>query len=167
MEPKDISDRAMTCFESFLSQVNTMYFNLGVTEPKETLNELASRISNNQNGILMAKAPQLASKRRRNTNEGQSLVSNDFHYSTLDMLWNPLRVAHVFENWSPREIAIFETWIWKFGKKFGLFSKFIKTKTTSEVIDFYLSWKSTSHHKIWKQKMESHISEDHNDWVFK
>ena len=40
--------------------------------------------------------------------EGSSLVSNDFHYSTLDMLCNPLRVPLGFETWSPLEIAIFE-----------------------------------------------------------
>jgi hypothetical protein len=78
-----------------------------------------------------------------------------------------LRVPHVFENWSPREIAIFETWICKFGKNFNLFSKFIKTKNTREVVEFYFWWKNTSHYKIWQQKMNSCISEDHNDWIFK
>ena len=86
MKPKDVSDRTMKCVENYLSQVNTMYFDLGITEPKETLNEVASRISNNQSGILMAKAVQFPSSRKRKSNESQSLVSNDFHYSTLDML---------------------------------------------------------------------------------
>lgn len=166
-DPKDVSDRTLIAFENYLAQVNSMYFNFGSEQERPTLNEVSSRISNNQNGLPIESDKPQSLVESRLTDEESNVISNDFHYSTLDVLWNPLRVPHVFENWSPREIAIFETWICKFGKNFNQFSKFIKTKNTREVVEFYFFWKNTSHYKIWQQKMNSCISEDHNDWIFK
>lgn len=70
-----------------------------------------------------------------------------FRLTTFDILTNPLRADNPFEIWAPKEIALFETCICKFGKEFDLFTNYIKTKTLKEIIDFYYEWKKTSHYK--------------------
>lgn len=167
IEPKDISSKVQKVFDNYLSQVTLMYFDIFSEQLRPGLNEVSALISNNQNGLSMDSAIGVATVESRQPEYRSAIRSNNFQYSTLDVLCNPLRSAHVFENWSPREIAIFETWMWKFGKKFHLFPRFIKTKCTREVIDFYFCWKNTSHYKTWHRKMDTFTSEDHNDWVFK
>lgn len=167
LEPKDISDRALTSFEKYLALVNSMYFGWGASEPTQSLNEVSAQLPAIGNDLLAGSGPISGEGAAKTSEEGSSLVSNDFHYSTLDMLCNPLRVPLGYETWSPLEIAIFEAWIWKFGTDFNLFSKFIKTKSPREITDFYFLWKKTSCFEIWKQKMESCLEEDHNEWVFK
>lgn len=167
LEPKDISTRTTACFENYLNHVGTMYYGLGTSQQLSSLNEVSSRLSRDQNGNIGGSVNDDTYHKIKSSESVSSTLFDDFYYSTLDVLWNPLRIPHVFENWSPREIAIFETWIWKFGKNFNLFSKFIKTKSTREVVDFYFAWKNTSRYKAWYQKTESFISEDHNDWIFK
>lgn len=108
LEPKDISDRTLNSFEKYLSLVNSMYFRRESPEPQETLNEVASRMSGSGNELLTSRSPHPAEGMAKNKEENSSLVSSDFHYSTLDMLCNPLRVPMAFEMWSPYEIAIFE-----------------------------------------------------------
>lgn len=109
VEPKDVSDRTLAAFESYLSQVTSMYFGNGINLGNRSLNEVSSRLCSNQNGLLMPTEQQQVADGSSSTEEGGNTGSNDFHYSTLDVLCNPLRLPHVFENWSPREIAIFET----------------------------------------------------------
>ena len=167
IEPKDISSKIQKAFESYLLQVSLIYFEMQSEQPRPSLNELSTLISNNQNALSMDSSGGMAIIESRQPEYRSAVRSNNFQYSTLDVLCNPLRTPHVFENWSPREIAIFETWIWKFGKNFHQFPRFIKTKSTGEVIDFYFCWKNTSHYKTWHRKMGTFISEDHNDWVFK
>ena len=167
IEPKDISSKIQRAFESYLSQVSLIYFEMCSEQPRSSLNEVSALISNNQNGLSMDSSGGVATIESRQPEYRSAIRSNNFQYSTLDVLCNPLRNSHVFENWSPREIAIFETWMCKFGKKFHLFPRFIKTKCTREVIDFYFCWKNTSHYKAWHRKMDTFTSEDHNDWVFK
>jgi len=86
LEPKDVSDRTLDAFENYLSQVARMYFGSSLPEPKETLNEVSSRFSNNQNELLTSKKSYQMERESGESEIGSSLVSNDFHYSTLDML---------------------------------------------------------------------------------
>jgi hypothetical protein len=61
--------------------------------------------------------------------------------STLGFLLNPMRRPMVIEKWSPHEVAVFEASLTLFGKNFHQVAKFIKTKTTKDVIEFYYVWK--------------------------
>ena len=51
IEPKDISNKNQKAFESYLSQVSIMYFETGSNDCLQGLNELSSRVSNNQHGL--------------------------------------------------------------------------------------------------------------------
>lgn len=77
-------------------------------EPEQTLNEVSSQLPMGGNDAMSSMKPNPNESAAKNGEEGSSLVSNDFHYSTLDMLCNPLRVPLGYETWSPLEIAIFE-----------------------------------------------------------
>lgn len=107
-EPKDVSDRTLSAFEGYLSYVNSMYFDYNFTPPAQTLNQLSSQLSSAQKKTQAGPDARGISNTSRATDEADELAPNHFHYLTLDVLSNPLRVPHVFENWSPREIAIFE-----------------------------------------------------------
>lgn len=165
-DPEDISKRTLASFEGYLAHVNSMYFEHGSLQDRPGLNEVSSRISSTQKGIPVARADPVQQASSDPSKSWLDFGITDFHYTTLDVLWNPLRVSHVFEDWSPREIAIFETWICKFGKNFHEFPKFLRTKSTREVVDFYYCWKMTSRFKVWQQKMESYVSDDLNDWIY-
>ena len=71
--------------------------------------------------------------------------------STLGYLLNPMRRPLVVEKWNPHEVAVFEASITLFGKNFHQVSKFVKTKTCKECIEFYYFWKKTSHYKQYKK----------------
>jgi hypothetical protein len=66
------------------------------------------------------------------------------------MLISPLSVISVFEKWAPREIAIFELAIVRFGKQFEFIAELIQTKSTKDVYEFYLEWKTSTHYKSYK-----------------
>lgn len=86
VEPKDVSDRTLAAFEGYLSQVTSMYFGDGLDLGNKSLNEVSSRLCNNQNGLLMATDHQQIADGSSSTEEGCNTGSNDFHYSTLDVL---------------------------------------------------------------------------------
>jgi esterase/lipase superfamily enzyme len=92
--------------------------------------------------------------------------TQDFHFSTLDMLTNPLREPEPFELWSPREVALFETCICKYGKNFSEFAHFIPTKSKEEIAAFYTLWKHSSHYQSWNRKQQALQAKDQNKWVF-
>ena len=52
------------------------------------------------------------------------------------MLTNPLRKPTPFEIWSPYEIALFEACMCKYGPVFSHSSRFIRTKTSQEIVDY-------------------------------
>jgi len=85
-DPKDVSDRTLIAFENYLAQVNSMYFNFGNEQERPTLNEVSSRISNNQNGLPIESDKPQSLVESRLTDEESNVISNDFHYSTLDVL---------------------------------------------------------------------------------
>ena len=93
--------------------------------------------------------------------------SERFRLTTLDILINPLRSKHAFETWSPFDIAVFESAFCKYGKKFELIKRHLKSKSTKEIVDFYYAWKKTSHYKVWRNKFQASITHNQNDWIFK
>lgn len=81
--------------------------------------------------------------------------------SALAFVASPLRRPTVVERWSPYEIAIFEGAMAQYGKDFYHIHKFIKTKSTQEIIDFYYVWKKTSHYRLWKKTYIPEIGRAH------
>lgn len=80
------------------------------------------------------------------------------------------------ELWSPKEVALFEACICRFGKHFHKFANFvrdclltvqIKSKSQKEIIDYYFAWKKTHHYRCWKAKQDKRkITDNQNEWVF-
>lgn len=70
--------------------------------------------------------------------------------TALGYLTSPLRRPTVIEKWSPYEITTFEAALALHGKHFHLVQKWVKTKNTKEIIEFYYIWKKTSHYRRWK-----------------
>jgi len=79
--------------------------------------------------------------------------------TALGYLTSELRRPTVIEKWNPYEISIFEAALAIHGKVFHTISKFVKTKNTKEVIEFYYVWKKTSHGKRWKNSYVPEILE--------
>ena len=83
--------------------------------------------------------------------------------TALGYLTSELRRPTVIEKWNPYEISIFEAALALHGKVFHTISKFVKTKNTKEVIEFYYMWKKTSHGKRWKNSFVPEILESEVD----
>src|SRR5690349_3596736 len=92
-------------------------------------------------------------------------------YTTLDALVSPLRKQSVWENWSPRELGVFESGLCTFGKDFHQIARLVRrlfaicsplltsssclrvqigTKTTNDTVSLYYHWKQSSHYHMWK-----------------
>ena len=84
--------------------------------------------------------------------------------TALGYLTSPLRRPTVIEKWSPYEITTFEAALALHGKHFHQVQKWVKTKNTKEIIEFYYIWKKSSHYRRWKgsyvEEMESVCSSD-------
>ena len=73
-------------------------------------------------------------------------------YSTVERLLSPLRRRRVLEQWSVREVAVFEVGMCQRPKDFAAISRLIGSKSTNEVVHFYYSaWKQSQHYRTWKQ----------------
>lgn len=84
---------------------------------------------------------------------------------TLDYLVSPLKSDYNYEKWSPKETAIFECGICKFGKEFDFIQKMVRTKSLKEVISFYHEWKMSSHYKIWRHHKKTLTRLNYNSWL--
>ena len=93
-------------------------------------------------------------------------VNHLYKKRDLDILINPVTPQSVFESWSPREVAIFEESMLKFGKQFEFISELIGTKNVKEVYEFYLEWKCTSHYKSYKAFISSNNRNNIEDMVW-
>ena len=73
-------------------------------------------------------------------------------YSTIERLLSPLRRRRVREEWSAREVAVFEVGMCRQPKDFAAISRAIGSKTTNQVVEFYYTaWKHSQHYWRWKQ----------------
>jgi hypothetical protein len=83
----------------------------------------------------------------------------------LSMLVSPLRAANEFgkayvELWSPKQVAVFECALCKFGKNFRAIEKLMRNeKQLQEITRFYYLWKKTSHYKAWKDTVRQQFME--------
>ncbi|KAL7534019.1 hypothetical protein ACHAXR_005585 [Thalassiosira sp. AJA248-18] len=83
--------------------------------------------------------------------------------TALGYLTSPLRRPTVIEKWSPYEISTFEAALSLYGKVFHHVQKWVKTKNTKEIIEFYYIWKKTSHGRRWKGSFVEEIMESDDD----
>ncbi|KAI2494484.1 hypothetical protein MHU86_20052 [Fragilaria crotonensis] len=75
--------------------------------------------------------------------------------TTLGYLTSPLRQRTVWEDWSPREVALFEAALMQYGKDFSRIAhKHLVNKQTKDVVAFYYIWKKTKHYKEWKRQYQ-------------
>ena len=66
------------------------------------------------------------------------------------MLINPINIVSTFQNWAPREVAVFQGAIVRFGNQFDLISELVQTKNAKQCYEFYWQWKGTSHYRAYK-----------------
>lgn len=92
----------------------------------------------------------------------ESLGLESHRSTALGYLRSPLRRPTVWEDWSPKEIAIFEAALMQHGKEFSLLAKkYLPKKSCKEVVAFYYAWKKTRHYQQWKSEYEP----DDGAWV--
>jgi hypothetical protein len=51
--------------------------------------------------------------------------NNNFKFTSLDLLVNPLRQKFIWETWSPYDIALFECCVCKFNRNFDMYSRIV------------------------------------------
>jgi hypothetical protein len=83
--------------------------------------------------------------------------------TALGYLTSSLRRPTVIEKWSPYEIVTFEAAMALHGKIFHQVQKWVKTKSTKEIVEFYYIWKKTSHYRRWKSQYEAEIEESSDE----
>jgi hypothetical protein len=97
--------------------------------------------------------------------EDQTKVEISFEHGrkffhSIDSIQCPFRKRSPIEEWSLKEIALFESGIAAFGKDFHRIAKeCVKTKATNQLVDFYYRvWKKSAHYQTWK-KSEQKLQE--------
>ena len=75
-----------------------------------------------------------------------------FEYPTVDALLSPLRKPSVLDDWTPIEVALFESGICSYGKDFHAISRLMAgRKTCGQCVEFYYVWKKSGHYALWKE----------------
>lgn len=73
--------------------------------------------------------------------------------TALGYLESNIRRRHIWEDWSPREIALFEAALTLYGKDFSRIARLhLPNKCTKDVVAFYYVWKKTKHYQEWKRQ---------------
>jgi hypothetical protein len=90
----------------------------------------------------------------RPTNGGD-VVLPSHHHTTLGALLLPVSHVPCTEKWSARDVAVFESGISIYGKRFDLLAQLFEGKSPSDVVEFYYSWKKTPHHAMWKKTFKA------------
>jgi hypothetical protein len=125
--------RQLQAFENYLALVCMMYYG-------DPYSSLSRKTKDDQ---------PLMTKGRRFRSVGE--------LDTLGILVSPLRADLPFgkvylEKWTPKEIAVFECGLCKYGKKFKLIQKLLhNSKNHLEITEFYYLWKTSSHYTAWKE----------------
>lgn len=100
-------------FDNYLDFVHESYFcNDKENNGNSTINENKGNTSN-------------INTADESLSELENKKTNNFKFSSLDLLMNPLRKKYVFEMWNPYEIALFECCVCKFNKNFDLYPKIV------------------------------------------
>ncbi len=111
-----MSNKIKAVFENYLDFVHESYF----TNDKESSNtDKSNSLNSNYN------FPDEIN------HDIENPKSNNFKFSSLDLLMNPLRKKYIFESWNPFEIALFECCVCKFNKNFDLYPKIVNNILTS------------------------------------
>jgi hypothetical protein len=104
--------------------------------------------------LLRGVALTFYSRRAVNTQSGTVTVDQEYdvhQYITLDRLRSALRRPRPGEDWTPREVALFEAGICQHGKNFPAIRQVVSSRQLSEVVAFYYRvFKKSSHYRIWK-----------------
>ncbi len=107
---------------------------------------------NDPGNLLIKSSRQLLSNNpKKKKNAGKAQLAGIHHHNTLGTLTSPLYNPTIQEQWSPHEIAVFESGMCAYGKRFHSIQKLIKNKTTQQVVDFFYIWKKTDKYKTWKR----------------
>lgn len=72
-----------------------------------------------------------------------------FNLSSLDLLVNPLRKSKPFEIWTPYELAVFQSSIFKYERDYERILDFLPSKTKEQLQIMYICWSGTSYYKLW------------------
>ena len=80
--------------------------------------------------------------------------------TALGSLMLPIRRRNPLDEWTPREIAVFESALCLYGKTFHLIAELLPGKSTKDVVEFYYHWKHTPHYAPWKKTFKAVDLED-------
>ena len=72
-------------------------------------------------------------------------------HTTLGAVMLPTRRPHPLDVWTPHQIAVFESGLCLYGKRFDVIANLIPGKSTQDVVEFYYHFKKTSHYAVWKR----------------
>lgn len=100
-----ISNKIKMTYDNYLDFVHDSYFGENQSSNKE-IN------SQNYNSTLSIDDPVQS-------------WNNNFKFTSLDLLVNPLRQKFIWETWSPYEIALFECCVCKFNRNFDMYSRIV------------------------------------------
>ena len=74
-------------------------------------------------------------------------------YDSLELTLSALRKPLGVEQWTLKEVAVFEAGITRWGKDFERIARALPGKRTNEVVAFYYgSWKFSRHYYMWKNQ---------------
>lgn len=136
---------------------NALTLPLAASQSSAAIGTLNSRTVDKlrTDGLLSAVSSLYYRPRLLHPNGADVFVSPEYdrlEYSTLDMLLSPLRAESTLDDWSPLDIALFESGICAHGKDFHAIAKLMSgRKSCSQCVEFYYVWKKSSHYALWKE----------------
>mmetsp|Transcript_26291 Transcript_26291/g.41709 ORF Transcript_26291/g.41709 Transcript_26291/m.41709 type:complete len:605 (+) Transcript_26291:32-1846(+) len=154
-EPRqnDLDNYLESVAKIFYHPIEAIDQHLNIQKMSE-MNKLSEESNTNHNdkngGKKSKKVRNKKAKNGRNRNEQDEQLEAILRYSTINLILSPLRKRSPLDEWSPREIALFESAMCSKGKQFYEISKIIGTKNTKQCVQFYYHWKQSSHYAVWK-----------------
>jgi len=92
---------------------------MGKSTSSQNIDSNAAASSINGAGQQQSQTASLIQNLIGGQNQKQQKEKSRFQMTAFDILFNPLRAEHPFENWSPREISKFQACFLMYGKHFG------------------------------------------------